>query len=300
VKKNIFLSQLIHKFAVGNFYSETSEKLVHLFFKINKYSALIILFLCLISCSEYQKALKSEDNVIKLQSATAQYDKGKYNKALRLFEQIAPSYKGKPQAERLFYMYAQSLYNTNQFYLAAYQFESFVSGYPKSEKIEEAAFLGAKCFSKLSPVYSLDQVDTYKAIDKLQEFIDRFPESSNLVEANLIAKELREKLDKKSFEIAKQYNLIGDHKSAVVALENFIIDHPGTPYKEEAMFIKLDSAYQLAINSVYNKMQERLQNAKIAHSNLIKFKPDTKFKEKADEMLSTIEKELIQFTKNNN
>lgn len=274
--------------------------MAHLFIKMKKNSALFLLFLCFISCSEYQKALKSEDNAVKFQSASQQYEKGKYNKAIRLFEQIAPSYKGKPQAERLFYMYAQSLYKTNQFYLAAYQFESFVSGYPKSEKIEEAAFLGAKCFSKLSPIYSLDQVDTYKAIDKLQEFIDRFPESSSLVEANLIAKELREKLDKKSFEIAKQYNLISDHKSAIVALENFIIDHPGTPYKEEAMFFKLDSAYQLAINSVYNKMQERLQNAKLAHTNLMKFKPDTKYKIKADQMLATIEKELIQFTKNNN
>jgi outer membrane protein assembly factor BamD len=33
-------------------------------------------------------------------------------------------------------------------------------------------------------VYSLDQTDTYKAIDKLQAFIDTYPNSEYLPEAN--------------------------------------------------------------------------------------------------------------------
>jgi len=83
------------------------------------------------------------------------YDKGKYDKALRLFEQIAPSFKGKPQAEKLFYMYAQAYYKTKQYYLAGYQFENFSSSYPRSEKQEETSFLGAKCYSKLISIVQL-------------------------------------------------------------------------------------------------------------------------------------------------
>src|SRR5690606_24588064 len=144
------------------------------------------------SCSEYQKAMKSDDVAVKYAVAEKMYEEKKYNKAIRLFEQIAPAYKGKPSAEKMFYMYSQSLYLTKQYYLAGYQFESFAANYPRSQKIEEAAYLGAKCFSKLSPVYSLDQVDTYKAIDKLQNFIDSYPESIYLAEANVLAKDLRE------------------------------------------------------------------------------------------------------------
>jgi outer membrane protein assembly factor BamD len=33
-----------------------------------------------------------------------------------------------------------------------------------------------------------------------------------------------------------------DYKSAIVALENFVVDYPGTPYKEDALYYKLDSA----------------------------------------------------------
>ena len=264
---------------------------------MKKFISILLILVVFSSCSEFQKALKSEDIAIKFDVATKQYEKGKYEKAIRLFEQIAPSYRGKPQAEKMFFMYAQSFYKTKQFYSAGYQFESFVSSYPKSQKIEEASYLGAICFSKLSPTYSLDQVDTYKAIDKFQNFIDAFPDSQYLSEANIIVKQLREKLEKKAFEIAKQYNTISDYKASLVALDNFIIDFPGTIFKEQALYYKFDSTYKLAINSVPSKMEERLKNAKTAYNSLLKFNSNTKYKAQADLMLAKIETDLKQFIK---
>jgi outer membrane protein assembly factor BamD len=259
------------------------------------YFTLCSIFFC--SCSSYQKALKSEDVAVKYTEAEKKYDAKKYNKAIRLFEQMAPAFRGKPQSEKMFYMYAQSYYKTEQYYLAGYQFESFVSSYPKSEKIEEAAYLEGKSYSMLSPFYSLDQIDTVKAIDKLQLFIDNYPNSSYLPEANAALKTLTDKLEKKYYEIAKQYNTISDHKAALVALDIFIAEYPGTKYKEDALFYRFDSAYKLAINSVPAKMEDRLKNAKVAYNNLIKFKENTTYKEKANDMLARIEKDLIQFSK---
>ena len=264
---------------------------------MKNFLVLFAVLLFLTSCSDYQRALKSEDVSVKFASATKMYDAKKYGKAIRLFEQIAPAYKGKPSAEKMFYMYSQSLYKTNQYYLAGYQFESFVASYPKSEKIEETSFLGAKSFTFLSPVYSLDQTDTNKAIDKLQNYIDSYPEGKNNVEANTLVKILREKLEKKAFENAKIYNTISNYKAAMVAFDNFIINFPGTPYKEKALYYKLDSAYSLAINSVPSKMKERLENAKTAYQTLIKFKVDTEYKNKANQMLVRIDKDLKQFSK---
>ena len=80
-------------------------------------------------------------------------------------------------------------------------------------------------------------------------------------------------------------------------MENFIINYPGTPFKEKALYYKLDSAYNLAINSVPSKMQERLENAKVAYTNLTKFKADSEYKNTADEMLARIENDLKQFSK---
>ncbi len=53
-----------------------------------------------------------------------------------------------------------------------------------------------------------------------------------------------------------------DYKSAMVALDNFVADYSGTPFKEDALFYKYDSAYQLGINSIPSKMEERLNIAK--------------------------------------
>lgn len=264
---------------------------------MKKIVSLLIVVVLFCSCSDYQKALKNEDVAAKFEIATKMYDAGKYNKAIRLFEQLAPTYRGKPQAEKLFYMFSQSYYKTKQYYLAGYQFESFVSGYPRSEKVQEAAFLGAYSYSKLSPVYSLDQADTVKALDKLQAFIDNYPNSEYLAQANEAVKKLTDKLEKKAYENAKGYNTISDYKSALVAFDNFIADYPGTSFKEDALFYKYDSAYQLAINSVPAKMQERLNVAKVAYNNLLKFKNDTKYKKQADEMNARVETDLQKFTK---
>lgn len=264
---------------------------------MKKIVSLLLLVVLFSSCSEYQKALKKEDVSVKFAMADTLYAQAKYTKALRLFEQIAPEFRGKPQAEKLFYMYAQSYYKTKQYYLAAYQFESFASGYPKSTKIQEASFLGAKSYAILSPTYSLDQADTYKAIEKMQAFIDRFPNSEYLAEANGLTKLLSEKIERKVYENAKGYNTISDYKSAIVAFENFIIDYPGTVYQEDALFYKFDSAYKLGINSVPAKMEERLNVAKTSYQNLLKFKADTKYKEQGDEMYARVEQELQKYTK---
>jgi outer membrane protein assembly factor BamD len=264
---------------------------------MKKIVSLLIIIVLLASCNEYQKALKSEDPAVKFEMATKMYEAKKYNKAIRIFEQIAPVYRGKPESEDMYFMFSQSYFKTKQYYLAGYQFESFVSSFPKSDKVQEASFLGAKSYSMLSPVYSLDQTDTTKAIEKLQAFIDTYPNSLYLAEANAITKNLNEKLERKVFENAKGYNTISDYKSALVALDNFIADYPGTPFKEEALFYKYDSAYQLGINSVPAKMEERLNVAKVAYTNLIKFKADTKFKKQADEMFARIEKDLQKFIK---
>ncbi len=264
---------------------------------MRKSIALLLLALTMLSCSEYQTALKSDDMALKYAAAEKKYDEGRYNKAIRLFEQLSSPYKGKPQAQKMFYMFAQSYYKTKQYSLAAYQFESFAASYPTSEHVEEALFLAAKCYAELSPRYSLDQIDTHRAVDKLQMFIDRYPNSQYLTEANEIAKQLREKLERKAYEIAYNYNKISDHKSASVALENFVSDYPGTPYKEKALYYRLDSAYELAINSVPSRMEERLNVAKVAYNNLMRHNPETEYKKDADAKLARIEQELIQFSK---
>lgn len=234
------------------------------------------------SCSEYQKALKSEDIATKFKLGTELYDAGKYSKANKLFAQIAPQYRGKPQAEKLMYMYSTSFYKMKDYYLSGYQFERFEDQYPKSEKAEEAGFLGAKSFYYLSPVYSKEQKETVSALEKLQMFINKYPDSEYLPEANILIQELDYKLEKKAFEIAKLYNKIAnfeseDYEASIKAFDNFLLDYPGTTFREDAMFYRFDSAYKLGINSVEYKREDRLNTAIKYYNAFLKAYPESQY-----------------------
>ena len=99
-----------------------------------------------------------------------------------------------------------------------------MESYPKSERADEIAYLGAKSYYYLSPAYSRDQSETYDALEKLQLFINKYPDSKYFDDANALIQELDLKLEKKAYEIALQYNTTGpfhrDYNSAITALNS--------------------------------------------------------------------------------
>ena len=257
------------------------------------------LLIFLFSCNEYQNLLKSDNNSEKFRAAENFYNSGDFKRANRLFEDVLPFYRGKPQAERLIFFHANSYYNLKMYYLSAAQFENFIKSYPKSEKLEEAIFMTAKCYYMLSPIHSLDQKDTNTAIEKLQIFINNYPSSIYVQEANNLISELQEKLEKKEFEISKQYYTIRDYKAAIRSVDNFIGEFAGTKYREEAMYYKFLSSYEIAINSIQSKKMERLKDLKQLHSSIIKYYPETIFLEQLSSIMLIVEKEINTFAQIN-
>lgn len=245
-------------------------------------------------CSEYQKVLKESDVKKKYDMAEKLYNEGDYKRAIRIYEQIVPQYVGKPQGERLQYFYANSYFQSEDYYLAAYQFERFSKSYPRSDKAEEAGFMGAKSQYLTSPRYSLDQTETQKAIDRLQVFINTYSESEYLEEANKMMEDLRGKLEKKSFEIAKQYNRISDYNASIKSFEIFYENFPGSLYKEDAMFYDYLARYNLAVNSVYARKEERIKNAREAYHALKEEYPESEYLKRADKMFSDLDKHAIE------
>jgi len=262
-----------------------------------KFLYLILAVVTLASCSEYQKALKSEDTKVRYELAERYYNEKKFKKSSRLFELVVPKYRGKPQGERVTFLYARTLFEIEQYIVSGYQFERFVRSYPKSDSIQTASFYEAKSYYMQSPRYSIDQRDTYTAINKLQAFINNYPDSEYLDKANVMVEELTTKIEKKAYEIAKQYNTISDYKAAINATENFLSDFPGTKFREDAMYLRLDALYNLAIRSFESLMEERFNDAASAYKSLMKFYPESKYKEQADVIMASITQELAKFSK---
>lgn len=239
---------------------------------------LIFITFFTLSCSDYQKLLNSSENQIDKYTAAEEYYENKdFRRANALIEQIIPSYRGKPQGERLVFFFANSYFEVRSFYSAAIQFENFIKSYPNSQRIQEAYFMEAKSYFMLSPLFTLDQEDTITGIDKLQVFINRFPNSEYVAEALELMEQLQNKIERKEFEVSKQYYTIRDYSSAIKALDNFIADNPGTIYREEALYFRWLSQYEIAVNSIESRINERVTELERSLDNFLRYYPDTIF-----------------------
>ena len=219
----------------------------------------LIVLLLVSSCGEYEKLLKSTDYDLKKAKAKEYFDAGQYVKSSEILTQILPRYRASAEAEDLSWMNAQSYYGMKDYFMAGSYFKSFVDQFPFGVHAEEANFMAAMCDYKISPRPELDQENTKNAIEGFKIFMTRFPNSSKVEESKKLIKELEENLVEKSYLSAKLYYDMKKYKAAVVALNNSLKEYATTKYREEMMFLKLNSLYLYAEKSLANKQKERYQ-----------------------------------------
>ena len=264
--------------------------------KFKTLAFLLVVSMLLFSCGEYQKVLNKGTVEDQYKMAVKMYESQKFGKAIRLFEKVTPAYRGKPQMERIQFMVAQSNFNEKNYQTAGYYFDRFAKNYPSSSKLEEASFASALSYKLASPEFSKDPTDTNKALEAFQGFINAFPTSDKLEEANKHYKELRYKLQKKYFEIAKTYYTTADYdmrnyKAAIQAFDNLLEDYLGSEFKEEALYYRLKAAHDFTLKSYDRRKPERIKDAMEAYDKLIRNYPETKFKVEVDKMVAKLQKE---------
>ncbi len=245
---------------------------------------LILLLFIAYSC-KFQRILKSDDHELKYRKAIEYYEEGDYDRAIRLFSEVITIYRGTAKAEDINYYFAMAHYKQGDYILASHYFKSFVTVFPRSKHAEEFTFLSAYCKYLQSPRYSLDQTVTREAIQEFQRFINRYPQSERVEKANRLIDELRLKLEKKRFEIARLYYDINDYRAAIRTFENLIYDFPGTDYEEKALFYIVKSYYEFASMSIPERQPERYEKTIEAYNRLVRNYPETKFLNDADRML---------------
>jgi len=258
-----------------------------------KINFITLLFILISSCSDYRKILKTEGYEKKLKAAIEFYENDEFFKASTLFNDIKPLVKGSEESETVDFYFASSLYNLKQFDKSAKYFKGFIELFSRSEKVVEAEYLYAISLYKTSPNSNLDQSSTVEAISAVQNFINKYPYSEYSIEANKIIDELQIKLETKNFENAKQYFVTEHYKSAIIALENMLIDFPSYSNREEVHFLIVKSSYLLAKNSISTKVIDRLKATLDAYKQFKDNYPDSEY---LKELQSTYNKTQITLT----
>ena len=250
------------------------------------------------SCGKYSKLLKGPDNEAKYKAALDYYEKKNYDRALQLFDVMQAYYRTKPEGETISYLTAECYYNKQDFIIASSYYKRFVTKYPLSQHAEEALYKSALCYYNISPKLTLDQSDSYTAITEFQNFIDVFPQSEKVADANARIDTLRMKLEEKEYDICRLYFKMEEYQAAITSYEAFLKDHPTTKYREEILNNMVINYYRYAENSVKSKQRERYELALEKYNTLCYVFPESEYIAKLEPTVKKIREKLEKYKSN--
>lgn len=256
------------------------------------FASFSILFLLITACSTYNQVLKSDDYDEKFRYANELYDSGKYAQSINLFEQVYQRFPKAAQGEIAYFRMGKAFYMIEDYYMAGYYLGTYATRFPFSEKAEEALFLSAMCSVNNSPNYALDQNDTEVAINELQQFVDRYPNSVLVDSCNNIMDKLHYKLERKDYNAVKLYSKTMNYRAAVMSAETFVGQYPGSVFAEEVFYLYVKNSADLAENSISSKKRERIEQTLERYRNFVAEYPVSSYLKELSTISSRMDVEL--------
>lgn len=252
----------------------------------------------IISCNNFTKVMKSNDPEYKKEMADKYFEKEEYSKAQVLYEDVIATLKGVKNLENVFYRYAECQYENKDYYSSAYYFKSFVDSYIHSPLRENAMYMVAMSHYEDSPQFRLDQEATQKAIESFQLFINAYPKSDKVFDANAKIDELRKKMEKKSIAAAELYYNTEDYRAASIAFENVLKNFPESSNNERINYLIVKSNYELAKNSIEEKQLERYQKTLKSYYNFVEKYTTSKYKSELESIFDETSKQIKKIENN--
>ena len=262
---------------------------------MRKYLFLLPLLAMLASCTEYSKVLKSRDVDYKFDYAKRAYEEKKYLQASTILNEIYTPLRGTANGEEALFLLAMSYYGNQDYTNANIFFKTYYQRYPKGKFAELANFYSGYGFYLESPDPQLDQSYTIKAIEELQNFLERYPTSEKAAEAQNAIFEMQDKLTLKELQNAQLYYNLGNfmgnnYESAVIVARNALKDYPYSKYREDFEFLILKSKYQMAKNSISEKMNELNGDVVDEYYSFVNNFPESKHLKEAQTIFKVAEK----------
>ncbi|MFT5778640.1 MAG: outer membrane protein assembly factor BamD [Crocinitomicaceae bacterium] len=242
---------------------------------------IIAIILTSTGCSDYNQVLKSDDYGRKFEMANVLFDSiatpSSKMRSVALYEQIYQRMPKQGEGELAYFRIGKAYYVNNDYYMAGHYLGVFPQRFPFSPKAEESMFLSAMCSVNNSPEYSLDQMETDIAINNLQQFADRYPNSVLVDSCNNIIDALHFKLETKDYEAVKLYAKTLNYLAAVSSALIYVEDYPMSIFSEEVNMILVENSYYLSKNSIENKKIERTEQAIERYSTFVAAFPESKY-----------------------
>jgi len=177
-----------------------------------------------IGCASKTTVIKDEI-LEKYNQGIEYYNNKKYSKAKESFKYVILHSTGSRLAlESEFYL-AESLYSLKEYMDALYSYDNYARSSQDINLIELSRFRICECVYKLSSSYKNDQSTTTDALDKIEIFLEDYPNSEYHAPTLELRKNLRYRLAMKEYESARLYMKLGEYKSALIYLSDALSNY---------------------------------------------------------------------------
>jgi outer membrane protein assembly factor BamD len=174
----------------------------------------------------------------RLAYAVKLYNDEDYELAVNEFSSIVLQFPGNALVDSAQYYTGMTRFKRKEYILGAYEFSKLIKNMLASKLIAESQYMLAECYYKLSPDYTLDQKYTRSAIKEYQAYIDFFPTSEKVPDAEVKIKELNEKLAHKEYNAAYIYSKLEYYRASLKYYDNVVEIYHDTKYAPLAMYDK--------------------------------------------------------------
>lgn len=216
----------------------------------------------------------------------AYFDEGRYDRAIEYLQGAFDFGRAHEYAADSQLMLARAYRENGDLLLAGNEYQRFIQIYRSDERVPQATFEYAMTFIERSPGYELDQTDTRRAVDELQLYIDRYPDSENAAIADAEIKKLREKLAHKDFASAELYERRGLYEAAAITFESVFDEYPDTDWADDALLGAIRNYIEFSRASVVGRQAERYQLAVDIYSRMTQIFPDSPLLDEAERLVN--------------
>lgn len=224
------------------------------------------------------------------------YEAGRYGRAIEYLQRVFEFGRAHEFAADAQFYLAHSFFNTRQYLQAAGAFTRFVELHRTDPRVEEGEFMRALSYVRLSPPYQFDQTDTRNALVYLHLYVSKYPEGRFVDRALAYVEEMREKLARQQFEIARLYERRSQFQAAAIEYLRLLETHPDSEFADDALLGAMRSYMAFAARSIPQRRAERYRLAAEQFERLVQLFPGSPLIAEAEALNRELQAALAQYT----
>lgn len=214
--------------------------------------------------------------------AKQKFDDRKYLDAQTEFQKLIWNFPGSDYVDEAQYYLAECFFGQEDYQSAIHEYTRLLRNYSQSPFVDDAQYkVGVSYYKQILPA-PLDQDNTHKAIRELQTFLEDYPNSEYVPEAEKYLLSARTRLAQKEYLNGQLYYKMGAYDSAIIYFEELLKSYSDTKWADDVQF---------AIGECQRR-QKKWEQAIESYQKVLEMSSSKKLVQRAQKRIDKIEKEL--------